>query len=418
MKRPASSVLASPVKKAPRVDPIEEKCSAVLEALNESTVLPESIRGMLCNGLLGCLGVLRDQRHAYQETVVSWVGESLDEIEKTIQAVIEKAQADLAGADSEKVAREAAQSVAQESLDKAKETGSHLGEKLASDISALKEAARALADVQAAEEAGNAELLAASEEKDKLETMLKDTYAPLKEGSVVGAATKKLVTALVQVGKSLSFDASLIDSLPAALKKAPDARGMFDGIVLKQYEDGFAKRIAELDQLLAEGAPAKEARAAAVLDAQTAKDGAEEQKRTSTVALQEAQKAVKEGEAKLKTAKKAVGDLAPELEEAKMNFENASARLAAFREGPLAAFTELRDRSTPPPVEEEGACMTVVSEEAQADEGMPESKLEVSLPTVSEEVSAGKDKSDGKLTESKLETPVDEQEPVASPVAS
>merc|ERR1740138_2040083 len=122
----------------------------------------------------------------------------------------------------------------------------------------MKEAAEALKEALAMQRKGDASLEAAAAKKTTLETALAEVYGPLKEKAATNAEVKKLAA----VGTEFCFDPSLLGTLPATLKKAPDMRGKFDSITLEQLESEFSKSIGDLDKELESGQGGKTERAA------------------------------------------------------------------------------------------------------------------------------------------------------------
>ena len=145
------------------------------------------------------------------------------------------------------------------------------------------------------------------------------------------------------LGRTLNFDETLPVGLLDVLAMQPADRISFDTMVLKAVETQLWTRIAELDTTLAEGAPDEEGRAAAVNSAQTTHDTVKSMQLDSISALDRARDMVTEGEAPLEAARKAGQVFSPELRQARKECEQAQARLAAFCEGPLAAFSHLQD---------------------------------------------------------------------------
>merc|ERR1712028_119123 len=80
---------------------------------------------------------------------------------------------------------------------------------------------------------------------------------------------KKRCNAVVSFAKKLSFDASLISSLPGSLSKKPDERSPFDGMVLQQFEVGVLEKVQQLSANLETGSISIADCVAAVEEAQS-----------------------------------------------------------------------------------------------------------------------------------------------------
>jgi len=117
----------------------------------------------------------------------------------------------------------------------------------------------------------------------------------------------------------------------------------------------LSRRVAAVEATLAEGLPGKEARQAAADAAHSLVEVADS-KRSSSI---EAHDAAESEEAALRMscneATQSFEDHALEVKTAVLSLQAAKERLTEFQEGPLAAFKELKERSTPPPVVEEVA---------------------------------------------------------------
>jgi len=118
MKRPAAPA-AAPAKRRSmgKIDPIQQKCDSVASALLEAEGLPENVREMLAGSLSSCLSLVKADRHNFQHRVVAMVGEAVSEIGSSINRSIVEAETEVASADTNKAALEAAIQVAEKTLE-------------------------------------------------------------------------------------------------------------------------------------------------------------------------------------------------------------------------------------------------------------------------------------------------------------
>jgi len=145
------------------------------------------------------------------------------------------------------------------------------------------------------------------------------------------------------------FDAEIMESANSTLALAPDARGTFDGMIVAEVEKLLVGQLAELEAAIADAAPAKEARAAAVEAAMVARTAANDQNTANSMALDAAHKAQTEAEAALKAAAAAVKGFSSEAHAATKECKHAQDKLATFQAGALAAFVELEAYAKPLP---------------------------------------------------------------------
>jgi chromosome segregation ATPase len=125
------------------------------------------------------------------------------------------------------------------------------------------------------------------------------------------------------------------------------------GEALGGLEAGIQKSIEEAQAKVDNAEEEKAKRAAAKTAAEEALAALEADVTEKKAALAAAEAAAKEGKAALTAASKAVESLAPEIEATQEEVVEAKERLESLKMGALAAFSELKDRATPPPEPEE-----------------------------------------------------------------
>jgi len=175
----------------------------------------------------------------------------------------------------------------------------------------------------------------------------------LKTAQPDDAGARKTEKELMTLLKKHKFEESMLIALPAALTKAPEARGMFDNMAITQLEGEIDKLIAEQDAILAAAAPGQAKCTAAITQAEQALASARGAQRTAAKAFDVASKQEAECEAAAKDAQKAVqenGKLSKKLDKA---LNTAEVEVELFEQGPRESFKELTARTTPPPAPEE-----------------------------------------------------------------
>eukprot|EP00747_Dinoflagellata_sp_TGD_P114252 gnl/TRDRNA2_/TRDRNA2_171891_c0_seq8.p1 gnl/TRDRNA2_/TRDRNA2_171891_c0~~gnl/TRDRNA2_/TRDRNA2_171891_c0_seq8.p1 ORF type:complete len:398 (+),score=150.24 gnl/TRDRNA2_/TRDRNA2_171891_c0_seq8:86-1195(+) len=356
MKRPAA-VSEAAAKKAK----IGKMCTAIADAIETTDTLPDSVTEMLGSISKSAMSEYKDQRHPFQVKIVDMVKTTLAGIQASYQKEIDAEQAKVSGAEAEKARRDTVAEEATKVLDGKKEAAKAKKDALTEATAAKKAAEEALKAAEKAQKTGDADLLATGTKKEHLEQLKSEMYTPLKEGTTEGSAGKATATKLVSIlQKEFGFDKTMLNTLPPALAKPAAERGHFDGLVLTQFEEECGKRLAEFSETLAQGEPAKAARAAAVTAAEAALAASAEKLTAASAEKTAADTEEKEAEKVLKEAAKHVKDFAKDFSAATSALEEATGAMTTFLEGAMAAFTELSERETPPPEPE------VPAEEAPA----------------------------------------------------
>jgi len=334
------------------VDPVTEKCNLVAEVLGLAEQWPESVRCMFAKIVPDTLGLLKEERHEYQEDAVSKIGAALAGVEAAIQKRMGDSETKVNNADNEKVRRDEAVVGSEAALAAKKaevvaryaemdtEDGKLGAEQTRSAMEATKDA---LHDAEKAQQVGDASLEVAASDHSEFEAVMKDIYAPLKDGIEDARKYKPTLSKLLKFGAKYELDPSLVDSLPTPLGKEPQARGPFDGIILKQFEEWYSQRVAEYVATVRDGAEDKAQRATVVEAARATHTEAEDLWMEATG--QKAREELKGCEKALKASQKAAKSFLSDIEEARDEHESAKAQLEAFRESELAAFNDLKDRS-------------------------------------------------------------------------
>lgn len=335
-------------------DPVIQKCEIVAEVLMTVDQWPESLRRMFVKITPDTLGVLKDDRHEYQEEAVGRIQNALAGLEATMQERIAESESKVDDFPQEQARREEAQAAAETALAEKKaevetkdsELETENAQKDVEEKRIKVDAAQELLDdAKIAQTWFDAELDKAAGDRSLFEAAHKDLYTPLKDGLSDMRKQKAVLARLVKFGEKHKLDQSVVDSLPTPLGKQPEARGPFDGIILNQFEEWFAKCMNEFDAAIAQGAEGKAQRASAVSVAKASFDEAEDLWKTATAA--KTREELQQCEKSLKGAQMSLARLAKEVQAAKKKSDMNKDELKAFREGALAAFNELKERTKP-----------------------------------------------------------------------
>ncbi|CAE8649213.1 unnamed protein product [Polarella glacialis] len=358
MKRPAaaSAVADSKVSKKAKAtggrnsvaSAIAQQCKDVAASLKTAEGYPSHVLAMLGDNVQHCLGVVKEERHSFQEQVIAMVGEVLGSVQNGIDGKIQAAETKVGEADSEKANRAAAAEGAAALVETRTASSEAATTELALAAGELKAALEALKVAEQEQKTGDAELVAAGAKKERYEAATV-TFSQIKEGTMEAKAAAKALADLGKLGKDLAFDTALLTSLPAALSKEPAARGNFDQLVITQIESELQKHVAAVTGILEAGAPEREVRAAKVTAAKSVADVAAVRETACKDALKDAQAAQKEAEKTQTAAIKAVKLFGSEMKQVATDLQEAKDSLQEFQSGPMAAFQDLLARSSAPP---------------------------------------------------------------------
>lgn len=354
MKRPAAASAEGAGRKKAKSErnaqkEVVRKVAAVAGAVRKAPGYPKEILQMLAGNLTDCLGVAKEERHPFQVQVIDMVSQVLQAAVASLEGQIAACEAKVGEADGEKVARDAAAAAKAEAHKACVEATVAAKAAHASATEGHRNAKEALEAAKIEQKAGNAELDDAGATQTSLMSAKADAFEPLKNGLLTGSAVKEAVASFVKVGKEQKFDASLMNSLPSAMSKAPDARGSFDTLVISQVEEAMLKELEGLAELLATGAPRKEERAAKVAAATATLEATVANEKAAKEAMKAAQVAEKEASDAMKAADRAVKSFAPEMKQLKTELGQHKADLEELKSGPATAFAELLELSNAPP---------------------------------------------------------------------
>lgn len=142
----------------------------------------------------------------------------------------------------------------------------------------------------------------------------------------------------------LVLDASLRSATKPALLNLPEGRGRFDSMVVEELEKSFAAKIEELSNVIVNGQPASEARAAVVTEAESKVAEAEAVQKAAAEALAIARAAQKEAQASAKAAKASLTEYKPEYKKATESRDQQQEQVQTFMDVNVASFDMLTSK--------------------------------------------------------------------------
>eukprot|EP00928_Gymnodinium_smaydae_P063617 TRINITY_DN47138_c0_g1_i1.p1 TRINITY_DN47138_c0_g1~~TRINITY_DN47138_c0_g1_i1.p1 ORF type:complete len:675 (-),score=167.10 TRINITY_DN47138_c0_g1_i1:144-2099(-) len=309
----------------------------VLRELSQGASLPEPANSLLAKVVSRCLATPRDKRETFQTEIMDMIDQALEANEAAEKDALATVTTLLENADAERATRDAARAASESRLLSARCQVNESKTLLYKATSELRELAAALETARGDEALGNSSLDEALAKKTKLVAAQRDSFEPLRDGTLTGAKLKKQTTNLVNIGKQYEFDETLLMGLPHALAAKPDKRTECDNMFLRAFEAEIQSQISTIEIVLAEGEPAREARAAAVQEKREVHDEALKKQSEASSTVVKAQAAVKEEEAKLKRLTGVADALSPEVQRLTAESETLKKRLAALGQLRLAA---------------------------------------------------------------------------------
>jgi len=333
----------------------KRQCKEVVNAIAMTDSLPETCKEMLSGMATTCLPIYAAERHSYQAQGVEMLADALAGVQKKLQDAVTEMQLKVDQEDSEKAERVAVADSAQTNLAALEQNAAGTNEAVNVGKEDLASAKENLATATAELESSEAKVVSLVASKAKVESTAASAYEPLKTSGSKGREGRKQLIAVEAVLTEIELELGLIHSLPATLQKPPEERRTFDGLVVKHVDAAIAKFLADTEQAISAAEKAKPEADDAKLAADAALTKAQEQVTASSTADDAAEAALKEGRKALKTAQQAVGNFSKESEETAKSLEKCKAALASFVDGPLKAFTELKDLAPAPEPEEPAA---------------------------------------------------------------
>lgn len=330
MKRTAA-VAGGAAKKAKSGPSVDE----VVEAVRGFP--PSEVNCMVASMLPIALSAFKDVRHDFQQKVVDMAEQALKAVEVDLVSTVQALEASVAEGPAEKGRRSAALSAATLASETAKEAAKQQKATLAEKTTAAKETQANLKSALAAQKDGDKELVGFESQLSKLREIQTKIEA--------SAGDKKEAIAAVNKLKPFGFEESLLSSAPNSVGK--QERGSFDVMVITHLDEAIKAKLNHFESLLSAGAAGREERAAVVAAAQAANDAAVAAREDASKANDDAHADANACDEAVISATAAVSNADADLLKAAKKLDNMVGRLAAFRRGALATFTELKEASTP-----------------------------------------------------------------------
>jgi len=346
-RRPATPMGGKKKKRTSSAQNAKAQYAMIANALRHAPWIPGSYTNLLTS-VSSSLGVPKDLRHPQQQTVVAMLGDGLLEIEHVLQAKVAAAKVHVDNAPAEKVKRDTALQNAHLGLQALE---ADVEEKKASRDGATAteiEEKAVLKEKQDNENSAEKVVNAMQDMKSKLDAMhaafgMADTIKMSGRDSA-----QKAPRAFVKIGRELGLEMEMLSKLPEILAKAPEARTEFDHFATEKFGQAIAK-LGEVygDSALEAAEATKAERAAAVAAATDVLMQASEAKAACAAELTDASAAVRIGKGAVADAKKTVAKYVGDMKVYMDAFDNHTAELAAFQDGPLATFNDLKDKVAP-----------------------------------------------------------------------
>jgi hypothetical protein len=349
-KRPASKA-AGGARKKQRGTPVAKKCKVVGHAVRQEESLPQPVRKMISDRLVHVFGTYKEDRHSFQNTVSSLVSDTLKATQSKLQGAIDEAQAKKAACEAEGGTLGAANDAATAMSDAAAKANADAKSHASDCHTALKDAKTALHDLETAVKTAETDASSLTAKKEKLDSIIKEFFVPVKEGTL----DKGLTKSAAWVGKHLSkeFESTLEKEFVACVvrtfSKPASSWGTFDHIIDKELDGKLKDIVAGLTSELATMEGAKEPRAANVEAAKGAVVAADEKVKAAEEAHTATAVAAKDAKAGSKASTTALKQQQHIIEKAASALQHAEHALTAFKEGALAAYTEVEAHTAPPP---------------------------------------------------------------------
>lgn len=337
------------VKKAKK-DPQAEKFSDIIGAL-KTVPLTNELKKMITEILPCSLGTFSDQRTKFQEQVIEAVADILREEEAALskKAADERSQQELVASKETPCKKEAMEAKAK--LEAAKAATKRVKVDLAAKAIAFRSGTASVADAEKAKGLDAQKAQDAHKKKGHLEVALEDLKVLNTISPEEAEARRKEADVLAMLTK-YKFEESMMIALPAALAKAPDARGQFDLMAIRQLEGEIGRMIVEQESILFAAKPGQEKCELALKQAQEHLDKLRLEQRLAAQDFDTASQHESTCEESSTEAHKVVQNFTQSMKHHKEAVLNAEVELEIFQQGPLEMFADLRVRPTPVPAVE------------------------------------------------------------------
>lgn len=339
---------------------LNQQLQDVMVALSKAPISAE-VTSMLESVVHLSLGEYSDQRHPFQERAIDAIEDILNEAETVLRkdVVDVKSQRDKAVSDKAQLEKDSEEASCL-SKAKAEEVRGSKAD-LAQKARAFRAATKSLAEAEDLRRIDGKKMQEAENKKGDFEVALGDLVS-LKTSQQEGDETSRRTENLMKFLNKYNWCESMLIALPAALAKAPDARGRFDVIALEQLEGELGKLIGEQKEIIVAAAPSQEKCDAAVREAQSSLANAVADQITSAKKIEETAEAAKTCEAAEAAAQKGLRNVNQQAKRLEASLNVAEVEVELFEQGPRQIFKQLKGRSTPAPIVEEGFAQNGVEE--------------------------------------------------------
>jgi len=330
-------------------DKLKKQLNEVTDAL-QTAEIAEEVKTILAEVLPFSLGESSDKRHRFQEEVIEIISGIFGKLETGLSKAAEEERLKCEEATSCMPARESAASEAAADLEATKAELQRLKLALAQTAIAFKDAKHSLAGAEEAKIAHGRKSKEAETKKVHCEAAFADLQILKKVSPKDDTESSTKLDELVKLLKKYKFDESILIAVPAALAKAPDARGEFDHMAIDQLAAEISKMIAEQDSIISAAKPGEEQCEASVMQAQEVLSNARANQKSAAAKYIATSKQQARCEEAVSAAKNAVLNITKSVNRLKKGIEAAEVEVELFQQGPKDTFNTLRNRVSPVPV--------------------------------------------------------------------
>lgn len=344
-KRGTAGVTDAALKRRRNSHPTDPLLVVVMDTLEAIDAIGAS-KDMLKAGCPGSLGVPSNERHELQQMTVGLVENVLSEQLQSLQKVVEDLNGKIAQMEAKKT--ELSSVAEDKKLVLAARTAELDG--LRSDLVAMDEAvATAEQAVQASLDMQNEserKSQALKDEKKRVESAITDHLQPVQAEDLEISQCIEHGKVLTDLAKQLNLDESLTASVPKTCAVSKAERGSFGELVLNSLAELLNGHVASLDAKIAEGAPSLSMCEANVVQAVQAMEAATKDQKEKIALIESAAAAQAKHDEEFQKAD--VEMLTQDVEVDKLIHQREVARREVdnFQEGPLHAFTQLKNKDS------------------------------------------------------------------------
>jgi len=304
---------------------------------------PHAVKQMLNTLMDDSLGVVKDSRHQFQEEVCQMIESVLLDEDKNLEHMVQEAQEDVEKAAAGKAVQRADIEGAQAAAETQKQKLTAKQAELATEEQNVQAKVQICKAAQQDLDVIKNEVDAATRTQWKLEAALTDVVQSTKDGHAV---SKDVLDSFIALCTAVKCDPSMLTSLQAAFGKAAGEVGPFDRIVIEQVREFLNAQVAVQKDVVVQSEAKISAAQATLAAANDELQGCIRGKESLESEVKSVELLKKQTAADVQAVTKKMKELESELESAAARAEEATAQLAKFREGALAACKQLAERSS------------------------------------------------------------------------